>query len=243
MNKNSKQHCAAAVSRFRFTLIELLVVIAIIAILAGMLLPALNKAREKARAISCMSNISQFSKIILLYTEDHNSWIPPLGDGSSAGKSSFLFFGSRIGYTSDANGYFAPYIFKTNKRGGKNLAVIAGTGRRSKFACPAQDLIEKDTDKPTLGVNEEKVRYLQGIFLPRVKSPSKGFLLMDTTQTEQISLWWKSDSTKAHKTPYPIHSGGCNILMLDGHVEWRKFGDIPHAYNYTKGDNEVFWHY
>lgn len=81
MNNTSqnKRQESKTISRYiaRFTLIELLVVIAIIAILASMLLPALNQAREKARATQCINNLKTCSTGLTFYADAFNDYFPP----------------------------------------------------------------------------------------------------------------------------------------------------------------------
>lgn len=82
----------------KFTLIELLVVIAIIAILASMLLPSLQKARERAKESACVSNQKQLASAFIMYSNDFKGWLPPATMYMGSGSQRWSYFLGTLQY-------------------------------------------------------------------------------------------------------------------------------------------------
>lgn len=208
-------------SRSGFTLIELLVVIAIIAILAAILFPVFAQAREKARAISCLSNVKQAGIALAMYTQDYDETTPKLGAGTE-------WWTQLYPYVKNVDVFFCP----DRSDGGSDTEHVGGNGgtpitiphlvgfgynwgpiqRRGGGMLKGQQYVN--------GVDGPK--FIPGVSLAEMVAPAQLVSFGDSYDTPRITGTWTFLLCTWQGTTNSTlrHSGGqFNWAFADGHAK------------------------
>ena len=245
-----------------FTLIELLVVIAIIAILAAMLLPALAKAKERAKTISCLNNLKQVGLFLQLYTDDSNDIFPACRKQDPTLPTMDDWWGNYLGRyaAGNSNLLHCPVLTDTRNQYTANFkwswTGVSNPGDRIGYSANVFFLFyPAPAVQAPITVSVGGVSYTTQYRFKRttIRQPSDCLVIGDAEGYWSMSSYWPNGVMDGSNSQYEgiacRHGGsggkGVNgglgvVVFADGHSEMRKDANInPQASNKLK--NSKYW--
>lgn len=227
-----KKHLTSYVSTY-FTLIELLITISIIAVLASILLPVLNKARDKAKAMTCLNNMKQHGTALGMYSTDFENFYPSFFQIPVTDRNQWLgqIYGYLQGWSLLSDTGISNWTSFTKK-------PYYDHPKMKILRCPNRgDQIDSSTKVYSYGYNRfcgditRNRAYTTPIALSKLSKPSSNMIILDD---------WNGEATYGYVVliypEKPRHADGRNVLFADGHVQFKRDFETKNL----KKEN-VFW--
>ncbi len=212
-----------------FTLIELLIVIAIIAILAGMLLPALNKARDTAKKINCTSNQKSCGTALTMYTGDYNSWFPLIVANSTYYPNTSDLGNVRTCFVAWAIAQYTGYKYTNSGNTDSPKIMFCASADQTKAASTTYNgktyyrgnyLFQVSLGVTDYWNSDYNRKYYGGRKLDKTKFASRHGIMWDADTNTQASYYLAreiSSSKEMAKQASFRHAAFGNVLYADGH--------------------------